>query len=91
MGELNVNPAGLEALAASCQGWSAELGATAIPSSAGSSCQATVAAVATVDAQTSTVAAACSTRMQSMAAQLVGAGGRYTQNEQRSATKLTVL
>ncbi|BBZ76893.1 hypothetical protein MANY_22300 [Mycolicibacterium anyangense] len=90
MGKLDVDPAGLEALAASCQGWSAELSTTVSPGAGESSCQASVTAVAIVHTQASAFGAACSVRMESTGARLTGASANYTQHEQHSASNLTI-
>ena len=91
MGVLKVDPMALRMLAATCQGWSAELAAPSAPQSAGTTSQATIAAVAAVHADAGLAAAALAARMQSTATKLVSGSADYSTNEELSAARVTNL
>ncbi|WP_431237437.1 hypothetical protein ACQ86B_22205 [Mycolicibacterium aichiense] len=88
MGLLDVNTAGLQALAANCSAWSAEL--VAPTPSVTPSAQPSAAAVNTVHAEAAMAGKALAARMQSTAAKLSEAGAQYAANEAESATNLTI-
>ncbi|MCV7177406.1 hypothetical protein [Mycolicibacterium sphagni] len=90
MSLLDVNTAGLHALAAKCTGWSAELTQTP-PSAAGVSAQPSAVAVNLVHADAALAGEALAARMQSTAAKLAQAGAQYGANEAGSSTELTNL
>jgi hypothetical protein len=91
VGALNVDPIALQTLAATCQGWSAELAVTSAPRLSAAAAQATAAAVAAVHADTGRASAAFSARMQSTATKLVASSVKYTSNEEASASRLANL
>jgi hypothetical protein len=88
---MNVDPTSLRALATNCQGWSAELAASAPGTSFSSPSQATAAAVAAVNADAALASTAFSERMKSTATKLVDSGVGYSSNEEESASRLTNL
>ena len=90
VGLLDVNTAGLQALATNCRGWSAELTPTT-PPTAGSSLQPSAAAVSSIHAEAALAGEALAARMHSTAAKLTDAGAQYGANEAESGTELTNL
>jgi hypothetical protein len=91
VGVTKVDPSALRDLAATCQGWSAELAALSSPQSPGLASQTTTAAVAAVHADAGLASAAFAERMQSTATKLVAGSTDYSSNEEMSATRLTNL
>lgn len=91
MGLLDVNTAGLQALAGKCSGWAAELTAEAPSSSPAASCQASAAAVSAVHAEVGLAGQTLVGRMHSTAARLTEAGGQYRATEAESSTNLAAL
>ncbi|GAY17973.1 hypothetical protein MSZK_46990 [Mycobacterium sp. shizuoka-1] len=88
---MNVDPIALRALAATCQGWSAQLAATSAPGSSAIASQASAAALAAVHADTRLASASFSARMQSTAAKVVARCAEYSSNDEASASRLTTL
>jgi hypothetical protein len=91
VGLLDVNTAGLQALATNCDGWAAELTTASPPASAATSLQPSAAAVSGIHAEAAMVGKALAARMHSTGAKLVDAGAHYSANEAESATTLTNL
>jgi hypothetical protein len=91
MGLLGVDTVGLAMLAAHCESWAAEVGATDQPGSAGLSCQATSAAVAAVNGSVGAAAQSLAGRMQSTAATLTTASVQYAVNDEDSAAQLSAV
>ncbi len=88
---MNVDPVALRTLAATCQGWSAQVAATSAPGSLAVASQATAAVVAAVHADMRLASATFSARMQSTATKLVASSAEYSSNEEASASRLTNL
>ncbi|MCX2929239.1 type VII secretion target [Mycobacterium sp. CVI_P3] len=91
MGLLDVDPAGLQALATRCRSWSAGVAATTPPTSSAGSCQATAAAVNLVHAATATAGAQLATRIQTVASSLTTAAAHYSSTDDSSASDLAAL
>jgi hypothetical protein len=91
MGEMNVDPIALQTLAATCQGWSAELAATSVPVSLAVPSQATAAAVASVHADMGLASATFAARMESTATKLAASSTEFATNEEASTSRLNHL
>ena len=86
---MEVDTIGLRMLAAHCESWADEVGATSQPGSAGLSCQATTAAVAAVHIGVGAAAQSLASRMQSTAAKLNVASAQYEVGDEDSAARLS--
>ncbi len=90
MGLLDVDPTGLQLLAARCESWAAEV-ATVAPPVVATSSQASAAAVNLIHADATAAGVDLGGCLQSVAAKLSAASVRYVHSDETSAGGLSAL